>query len=110
MKQAAIQAYLPFTVKLLVDAFFIWCHDSLGKIAPSSETAKGIKYCINQEKYLCVFLDDPQIPLDNNLAEQAIRLFCIGKKNWKLIDTVSVSYTHLCDMYKQTTGYICNNL
>ena len=34
------------------------------------------------------FLTDPQIPLDNNLAEQAIRPFCIGKKNWKLIDTV----------------------
>ena len=39
-------------------------------------------------KYLRVFLDDPQIPLDNNLAEQAIRPFCVGKKNWKLIDTV----------------------
>lgn len=75
-------------VKPLVDAFFTWCHDSLGKVAPSSETAKGIKYCINQEKYLRVFLDDPQIPLDNNLAEQAIRPFCVGKKNWKLIDTV----------------------
>ena len=60
----------------------------MGKVTPSSETAKGIKYCINQEKYLRVFLDDPQIPLDNNLAEQAIRPFCIGKKNWKLIDTV----------------------
>ena len=75
-------------VKPLVDAFFTWCRDSLGKVAPSSETAKGIKYCINQEKYLRVFLEDPQIPLDNNLAEQAIRPFCIGKKNWKLIDTV----------------------
>lgn len=75
-------------VKPLVDAFFTWCRDSLGKVAPSSETAKGIKYCINQEKYLRVFLDDPQIPLDNNLAEQAIRPFCVGKKNWKLIDTV----------------------
>ena len=52
------------------------------------KTADGIKYCINQEKYLRVFLDDPQIPLDNNLAEQAIRPFCVGKKNWQLIDTV----------------------
>ena len=80
-------------VKPLVDAFFNWCRDSLGKVAPSSETAKGIKYCINQEKYLRVFLDDPQIPLDNNLAEQAIRPFCIGKKNWKLIDTVHGAQT-----------------
>ena len=54
----------------------------------NKETAKGINYCLNQEKYLRVFLTDSQIPLDNNLAEQAIRPFCIGKKNWKLIDTV----------------------
>lgn len=75
-------------VKPLVDSFFDWCRSSLNRVPPSSETADGIKYCINQEKYLRVFLDDPQIPLDNNLAEQAIRPFCVGKKNWKLIDTV----------------------
>lgn len=75
-------------VKPLVDTFFDWCRNSLNRVPPSSETADGIKYCINQEKYLRTFLDDPQIPLDNNLAEQAIRPFCVGKKNWKLIDTV----------------------
>ena len=75
-------------VKPLADAFFDWCRNSINRIPPSSETADGIKYCLNQEKYLRVFLDDPQIPLDNNLAEQAIRPFCVGKKNWKLIDTV----------------------
>lgn len=75
-------------VEPLVDTFFEWCRNSIDRVPPSSETADGIKYCINQEKYLRVFLDDPQIPLDNNLAEQAIRPFCVGKKNWKLIDTV----------------------
>ena len=28
------------------------------------------------------------VPADNNAAEQAIRCFCIGKRNWHLIDTV----------------------
>ena len=27
------------------------------------------------------------MPLDNNAAERAIRPFCIGKKNWVMIDT-----------------------
>ena len=75
-------------VKPLVDGYFSWCREMEGKLPPSSETAKGIRYSLNQEKYLRVFLTDGQIPLDNNLAEQAIRPFCIGKKNWKLIDTV----------------------
>ena len=26
--------------------------------------------------------------MDNNAAERAIRPFCVGKKNWKLIDTI----------------------
>ena len=27
--------------------------------------------------------------MDNNAAEQSIRGFCIGKKNWVMIDTIS---------------------
>ena len=34
-----------------------------------------------------VFLNNPQIPLDNNLAKQAIRPSRVEKKNWKLLDT-----------------------
>lgn len=77
-------------VKPLADNFFDWCRKASSRVPPSSETAKGINYCLNQDKYLIAFLtdSDPQLPLDNNLAEQAIRPFCIGKKNWKLIDTV----------------------
>ena len=33
------------------------------------------------------FLNDSALPLDNNVAEQAIRPFCVGRNNWKLIDT-----------------------
>ena len=75
-------------IKPMVDGYFDWCREVQEKLTPSSETAKGIRYSLNQEKYLRVFLTDPQIPMDNNLAEQAIRPFCVGKKNWKLIDTV----------------------
>lgn len=73
----------------MVDTFFSWCRESQGRVPPSSETSNGIKYCLNQEKYLREFLSDPKIPLDNNPAEQAIRPFCVGKKNWKLIDTIN---------------------
>lgn len=30
-----------------------------------------------------------EVPMDNNAAEQSIRSFCIGKKNWVLIDTLT---------------------
>jgi transposase len=75
-------------VKPLVDAFFAWVKNHSGDVLAKSETGKGFNYCINQECYLRTFLDNGMIPMDNNATESAIRGFCIGKKNWVLIDTV----------------------
>lgn len=75
-------------VKPLVEAFFTWVKASQKTVPEKSETGKGLTYCLNQEKYLKAFLDDPLIPLDNNAAEIAIRGFCIGKHNWHIIDTI----------------------
>ena len=33
------------------------------------------------KSYLYAFLEDPQIPIDNNLAERAVKPFVIGRKN-----------------------------
>jgi hypothetical protein len=74
--------------KPLVDAFFAWINEYQSDVLPKSETGKGFTYCLNQEKYLRVFLDDDNVPADNNAAEGAIRSFCIGKANWHLIDTI----------------------
>ena len=76
------------SVKPLVDAFFEWVKNNRDRVPPQSETGKGFTYCINQEKYLRVFLDNGNVPADNNAAEQTIRGFCIGKSNWHLIDTI----------------------
>ena len=53
-----------------------------------SKTWKGLQYSLNQEKYLKVFLEDGEVPMDNNASEQSIRSFCIGKKNFVMIDTI----------------------
>lgn len=76
-------------VKPLVDAFFAWLKERQAELPEKSATAAGFTYCLNQETYLRVFLDNPAVPLDNNAAEIAIRPFCVGKNNWKLIDTVN---------------------
>jgi hypothetical protein len=76
-------------VKPLVDAFFAWIKKHQSDVLPKSETGKGFTYCLNQEKYLRVFLDDGNVPADNNAAEGAIRGFCIGKANWLMIDTIN---------------------
>ena len=69
-------------LKPKVDAFFEWVKTCLPKVPASGATAKALNYCLNQESYLRVFLSDPLIPMDNNRAEQAIRPFTLGRKNW----------------------------
>ncbi len=76
-------------VKPLVEAYFAWCHKHSNNVSSKGKTGNGISYSLNQEKYLKVFLEDPDVPLDNNSAERAIRSFCVGKKNFVMIDTVS---------------------
>lgn len=76
------------TVKPMVEAFFAWIKSHFNDVLPKSETGKGFIYCLNQEKYLKVFLEDGNVPADNNAAEGSIRGFCIGKRNWHLIDTI----------------------
>lgn len=77
------------TVKPLVDAYFAWVKENLNKVSAKGKTHNGFSYSINQEKYLRVFLEDGEVPMDNNAAEQTIRSFCVGKKNWVMIDTIA---------------------
>lgn len=77
------------TIQPLVEAFFAWIKFHKEEVLPQSETGKGFTYCINQEKHLCIFLNNGNVPMDNNATEGVIRGFCVGRKNWRLIDTVA---------------------
>ncbi len=76
-------------VKPLVEAYFAWVKENHSKVLKGTKTEKGMQYSINQEKYLKTFLDYPDVPMDNNAAEQSIKNFCVGKKNWLFCDTLS---------------------
>lgn len=45
-------------MKPLVEAFFAWINNHVKDVPSKSETGKGFTYCLNQEKYLKVFLTD----------------------------------------------------
>lgn len=77
------------TVQPLVGAYFAWVREQLAShTLLKGKGLDGLKYSINQEKYLKVFLTDGNVPIDNSAAERAIRPFCIGKKNWVLINSI----------------------
>lgn len=51
-------------------------------IAPKSLTGKAISYTLDLWPRLSVYLDNPLVSIDNNLVENAIRPFVVGRKNW----------------------------
>ena len=73
-------------IKPLVDAFFAYLKTI--NVSKKDKFGDAVGYALNQEKYLRVFLTDGDVPIDNIASERAIRGFCIGKKNWQMIDTI----------------------
>lgn len=73
-------------IKPLVDAFFVYIKKL--NVSKKDKFGEAVHYALNQERYLRVFLTDGEVPMDNNASERAIRGFCIGKKNWQMIDTI----------------------
>lgn len=52
-----------------------------------SKLEEGVRYSLNQKQQLMAFLDNGEVPISNNLAENAIRPFTMGRKNWLFCDT-----------------------
>lgn len=77
-------------VKPLVEAYFAWVREQLSdqKHLPKGKTMEGLRYSLNQEPYLKVFLENGDVPIDNSASERSIRTFCIGRNNWVLINTI----------------------
>ena len=80
-------------IKPLVDAFFVYLKQNQAEVPGSGKLHDAFTYALNQEKYLKVFLEDGEVPIDNNASERAIRGFCVGKKNWQMIDTINGAKT-----------------
>ena len=74
--------------KPLVEAYFAWIKTIDPETVVSENTRKGLRYSINQEQYLKVFLDDGSVPIDNSACERAIRPFRVGRNNWHICDSI----------------------
>lgn len=68
----------------LVDSLFTFLQKQLDQsvLLPSSPFTKAIRYMLERRAQLEVFLNDPNVPLDTNHVERAIRPSAVGRKNW----------------------------
>ena len=91
--------------KPVLAEFFAW----LDTVAPASKSAlsSAVQYAKNEKAYLCRFLEDGNIPVSNNRAENAIRPFTIGRKNW--LFSASVKGACASTMFYSVIATACAN-
>ena len=69
----------------LLDAYWLWLKTL--EPVPGSKLEEAVTYANNQREYLCAFLKHGEVEISNNPAENAIRPFVVGRKNWLFSDT-----------------------
>jgi transposase len=68
--------------KPIIDKIKVWLDANESKYPPKTDMGEAINYALNMWDKLIVYLEDGRLPIDNNLVENAIRPFVIGRKNW----------------------------
>ena len=71
----------------LLEEYFVW----LKMVHPEkgSKLEDAVRYSLSQKQQLMAFLDYGDVHISNNLAENAIRPFVVGRKNWLFCDSVT---------------------
>jgi len=68
--------------KPVLDEFKLWLDVKSEEAPPQSLLGKAITYTLNQWHRLIAYLEAACVTLDNNMAENTIRPFVVGRKNW----------------------------
>jgi hypothetical protein len=95
-------------IRPIIDRFYLWCE----QVEPRGATKKftdALTYARNQKESLYRFLEDGNIPTHNNRAENAIRPFVIGRKNW-LFSQTAKGASASADMYSLVETAKANGL
>ena len=66
----------------VADALHQWMRQQRQKIPDGSATARAIDYSLNRWQALVRFIDDGDLPIDNNWVENRIRPIALGRQNW----------------------------
>ncbi|MDT7521075.1 IS66 family transposase [Rhodoferax sp. TBRC 17198] len=66
----------------IADLLHQWLLLQASKVPSGSATAKAINYSIKRWEALTLYLDDGQVPIDNNWCENQIRPAAVGRGNW----------------------------
>lgn len=66
----------------VLEEFHGWLQARIGQTPPKGLLGAAMNYALKQWDRLMVYVSNPHLGLDNNAAENAIRPFAVGRKNW----------------------------
>jgi transposase len=66
----------------VADALHQWLVGQRSKVPEGSATARAIDYSLKRWVALTRFIDDGDLPIDNNWVENQIRPIALGRSNW----------------------------
>jgi transposase len=66
----------------ILNEFRQWLLKRSTQTPPKGLLGKAISYALKQWARLVGYLQDGRLPMDNNAAENSIRPFVVGRKNW----------------------------
>ena len=73
--------------KPIAEAFFAWALATQPRTLPKMAFGKAISYALSQKQRLMNVYLDGRLELSNNRAENSIRPFTVGRKNWLFCNT-----------------------
>lgn len=68
--------------KPVLEAFWSWVDSVKGKVLPKSKIGEAIQYALNNKEDFMNYLLDGNCSISNNLSENSIRPYTLGRKNW----------------------------
>ena len=71
----------------LIDQLKAWLDKTQPQVAGQTALGKAVNYLASNWSRLVRYIEGGHLPIDNNRAENAIRPFVIGRKNWLFSDT-----------------------
>ncbi|MGP5012156.1 IS66 family transposase [Psychrobacter glacincola] len=68
--------------KPVADRLLAWLQQKRLGTTKNAAITKAIEYCLKRWTALTRYLDDGNLPIDNNWAENQMRPWALGRKNW----------------------------
>ena len=93
----------------VLDAFWKWVDSILPDVLPNGKLGKALSYTKDNQQLLETYLEDGHCAISNNLAENCVRPFTVGRKNWEFAGSPKGADASAC-VYSLVETAKANNL